>query len=486
MNRDFFKPAALILLAAVFTGVLAYLLPSWHNDFFSIRKMPWFEALQAPDPEPEIPVAEPEPVEHAQKALKPFIKKMSSLSVVPEQEAIFPRKGAFSKTEQIRIAYFSDSIIEGDLITAPLRHALQSVYGGIGVGMMPITSIVAGFRQSIRHSFSRNWETISFMDNKNYDVSLGITGYTFIPRPYYNATRTIEKAAVDTLFASDSLVVADSTAIEKATETRQETDRYYVDYKPWVEYKAVDTIGGAPFFENISLFYSHAPDSTYVTVSYDSHSPVTHRLNESAQLQMLDLSVAEPVKSIRLEFNAHKAVRLYGISFAEKSGVYVDNFPIRGYSGLYFQRIHQDILKDFQRKLDYDLVILQYGGNITNPDNTDYSNYKVAMTNTIQHMQDALGDTPILIISVQDRSVKVGTRYQTSPDIPLLVKAQGEVAQETACAFWNLYEAMGGYNSMLEYVGQNPPLAGKDYTHFTRRGADKIAEMLVDFLRSEK
>jgi lysophospholipase L1-like esterase len=44
---------------------------------------------------------------------------------------------------------------------------------------------------------------------------------------------------------------------------------------------------------------------------------------------------------------------------------------------------------------------------------------------------------------------------------------------------------MGGYNSMIGFVNQNPPLAGKDFTHFTRRGADRIAELLMDFLRED-
>jgi lysophospholipase L1-like esterase len=479
MNKDFFKPAALVLLAAVFTGILAWAIPAWNNDVFSIRKMQWFEKLQSPGATVDSAAVQLETVDHAQDELEPFLKKIGSLSALPGKEALFERPVFARKDKQVRIAYFSDSIIEGDLITAPLRQALQSVYGGKGVGMMPITSIVSGFRQTIRHSFSRNWETISFMSRDHYDISLGITGYTFIPRPFYTAQRAIETSPQDTLF------VADSTATSPPEQPKTETARYYVDYDPWVEYKAMDVAGGAADFTNIRLFYSHAPDSSFVRISYDAAAPITMWLHSGEDLQQTDISPQNPVKTIRLEFPARKAVRIYGLSFDAQTGVYVDNFPIRGYSGLYFQRMHEETLQAFQKRLAYDLVILQYGGNISNPKNQNYDNYKLAMHRTITHLQEAMGDVPILLVSVQDRSVRDGTAYKTSPDIPLLVKAQSEVAAETGCAFWNLYEAMGGYNSMLGFANQNPPLAGKDYTHFTRRGADRIAEMLLKFLQGD-
>ncbi|HOU72947.1 MAG TPA: hypothetical protein PLB85_06150, partial [Candidatus Syntrophosphaera sp.] len=76
--------------------------------------------------------------------------------------------------------------------------------------------------------------------------------------------------------------------------------------------------------------------------------------------------------------------------------------------------------------------------------------------------------------------------YQTSPDIPILVQTQSQLAAETGSAFWNLYQAMGGYNSMIGYVNASPRLAAKDYTHFTRAGADKLARMLHKVLTTGK
>ena len=81
-----------------------------------------------------------------------------------------------SKKGKIRIAYFGDSMIEGDLLTQTLRKLLQKEFGGYGVGFLPIHSKVAGFRQTASVQ-SSGWETINFMDKgaKNMYIS----GFSF-------------------------------------------------------------------------------------------------------------------------------------------------------------------------------------------------------------------------------------------------------------------------------------------------------------------
>ena len=69
---------------------------------------------------------------------------------------------AKKRKQKVRIAYFGDSMIEGDLISQDLRTSMQDVFGGNGVGFVPVTSIVAGFRKSITHSFG-NWTTFNLL-----------------------------------------------------------------------------------------------------------------------------------------------------------------------------------------------------------------------------------------------------------------------------------------------------------------------------------
>jgi len=463
MNRDFLRPLLIIALAAVLVGFIAWLIPESENSFFPIKKLSWFSSPKA--------AAESVETDSAVVAEAPLI-----------QSDLFPLKSFIKKLNDpgasLRIAYFGDSIIEGDLITAKLRQGLQSTHGGVGVGMVGITSIVSGFRQTIRHSFAKNWEIISFMNGNKNDISLGITGFVYIPRNYYVAEKAIEPLQLD------SLAVMDSSHVATPAPQKQST-RYYVNTNPWVEYSATDVPGGAAAFSQIRLFYSHASDSSFVSASFDGAPKQKFRLQSGSAVLSLNLSQAAPIKKIRLEFSAWDPIHLYGVSFDEPKGAYVDNYPIRGYSGMYFQRIHADILKGFQNQLDYDLIVLQYGENVSNPKLRDYSYYERGMKKTIQHIQTALPNMPILLISAHDRSIKDGVNYITSPDIPYLVSAQSRVAKDTNCGFWNLFAAMGGYGSMPNYVNHKPAWAGKDYTHFTRNGADNIASMLVQYLKGD-
>lgn len=461
MNKEFFRPMILIALTAVLVGVLAMIIPAWDNGVVPIKKLHWFEHITGQQP---VAVADTMLAEDATIIesdlipIKPFIRKLNN-----------PNAG-------LRIAYFGDSIIEGDLITARLRQELQATHGGSGVGLVPITSIVSGFRQTIKHSFAKNWENLSFMSTHNSAASLGFTGYTFIPRNYYIAEKAIEPMKLD------SLAVMDSSLVAPAKPQKQST-RYYVNTSPWVEYAAAGIAGGAPSFSNIRLFYSMASDSSFVNVSMDGLPAQKRRLNAGSGVQVLNLSPATPIKKIKLVFSAYDPIHVYGVSFDEPRGAYVDNFPIRGYSGMFFQRIHSEVLKGFHKHLNYDLIILQYGENVSNPKIKDYSYYEKGMKLTIKHIQDALPGVPILLISAHDRSIKLNGGYHTSPDIPYLVKTQSKVAQEMKTGFWNLFAAMGGIDSMPTYVAHKPAWAGKDYTHFTRSGAENVAVMLYNYLK---
>lgn len=64
----------------------------------------------------------------------------------------------------VRIAYFGDSFIEADIFTADLREMLQQEFGGCGVGYVPVTSSISGYRPTVRHTFG-GWSSHSSNDS---------------------------------------------------------------------------------------------------------------------------------------------------------------------------------------------------------------------------------------------------------------------------------------------------------------------------------
>ena len=51
--------------------------------------------------------------------------------------------------------------------------------------------------------------------------------------------------------------------------------------------------------------------------------------------------------------------------------------------------------------------------------------------------------------------------------------------------YWDVFEVMGGAGSMAAWVASEPSLASSDHVHFTRRGAKKIASLLLQSLDAE-
>ncbi len=66
----------------------------------------------------------------------------------------------------VRIGYFGDSMTDGDFIVQDLRSLFQDVFSGLGIGFVSITSESAATRVSMKHSYSQNWKTQSFVNVK--------------------------------------------------------------------------------------------------------------------------------------------------------------------------------------------------------------------------------------------------------------------------------------------------------------------------------
>ena len=86
------------------------------------------------------------------------------------------------ETEQkgkVRIAYFGDSMTDGDMIVQDFRTLFQQKFGGKGVGFVNITSESAASRSSLVHEFSPNWKTQSYLKIKSPSHPFGVNGHVF-------------------------------------------------------------------------------------------------------------------------------------------------------------------------------------------------------------------------------------------------------------------------------------------------------------------
>jgi lysophospholipase L1-like esterase len=330
------------------------------------------------------------------------------------------------KRKKIRIGYFGDSMIEGDLITCNIREALQDYFGGNGVGFVPITSVVAGFRQTIKHEFSRDWKELSFLDKKS-KVVLPFSGHNF-----------------------------------------------YANQSSWVKYETVKS-KHLNSFDNIHLLYGK-PKANDVVIKNETR----YSLQGNSDFNQIQISQKEKSKQIKLNFNTDSKTPIYGCAFESDSGLILDNYSFRGISGLELNKMSPDFIKSMQEKRSLDLLILHYGPNLLyKPENTDFNWYKKNMSKTIQYLKKQFPNTCILLIGSADKAYRKNGKYVTAPGVAALIKVQKELAIENECAFLNLYETMGGEGTMAKWAEKKPILAYKDYTHFNNSGAAKVGRLIT-------
>jgi len=335
-------------------------------------------------------------------------------------------------SKKVRIAHYGDSGIEGDLVSADLREILQSEFGGGGVGYLPIYPEGMNYRQSVSFTNSGNWKMYGINTRNPERLPVGINGEVFIN-----------------------------------------------EGRGWFEYETNNRFRHSKYFDEVRLFYSNASGS--LEYSINGSSDQSERLSSGDKVNELTLSKKNS-KTVKFKVPQPEQGYFYGLSLENGPGVYVDNFAFRGNSGVDLRDIPVENLKEFDKLLNYDLIIFQFGLNAISARGKDYKRYEKDMIKVVEHFKEAFPNSSFIMISSQDKSIKKSNKFMTDPQLENLLQAQINIAKETDIAFWNLFEAMGGRNSMINWVNSNPSLAYKDYIHFNESGVKKVASLFSEAL----
>lgn len=336
---------------------------------------------------------------------------------------------------KVRIAYYGDSMTDGDLIVQDVRANYQERFGGNGVGFVSITSESAASRGSVKSVYSKNWKTQSYLNVKRPISPFGVNGHVF--------------------FAND-----------KTNPT-------------WVQYEA-GTNKYATTLDNPTLFYGKAGKRGNVNFIIGKD---TLRKNLVPNNLVNSLKVTSgSIKAFKANFVHADSIPIYGFNFDNGSGVHVDNFSQRGNSGLPISMFDADVMRAFNSYLKYDLIVLHYGTNVLNYGTKNYHWYEKGMKKVVNKIRASFPGVSILIISTADKATKYELEMKTDSAVVPLMKAQKRYALESEAGFVNLYTLMGGDGSMVKWVDETPARANKDYTHFNQRGAKAIGRLLYDQL----
>jgi lysophospholipase L1-like esterase len=196
---------------------------------------------------------------------------------------------------------------------------------------------------------------------------------------------------------------------------------------------------------------------------------------------------SETPARLTLEFTGSDSPDFYGLSLESPTGIAVDNIAMRGGSGTVFTRLGASHFASQIQREPVSLIIMQFGGNtvphIKNQKNAD--DYGKWFASQIAFLKRIVPEADILVIGPSDMSVKENTSYVTYPFLVEVRDALKKAAFAEGAAFWDIFEVMGGKNSMPSWVDADPPLAGPDYIHFTPLGAKTIAELFYKAMHQD-
>lgn len=351
----------------------------------------------------------------------------------------------------IRVLHYGDSQIEGDRITDYLRLKLQGQFGGSGPGLVSLMPVASSSINRIENG--PGWDRYNVFTAKdkrvshsNYGVLAGFNRFTKYRKP-----------------GDTSSVVSSSITI---TTTK---------------------FGGANAmaYKKVKIFYGGARHKTWCEF-YDGPALIgADSLDAGGIFRMKEYKVGRGSNTHTFKLKGKDSPDFYALSLESDNGVMVDNIALRGSSGTFFHNINNAQLKQFYDYLNVKLIILQFGGNslpaIEDPSMAvNYSNYIRYQINLLKKMAP---DASILFIGPSDMSIKQGTEYVTYPYLETMRDALKKAVLESDGAFFDMYDAMGGKNSMASWVEQK--LAATDYTHFSPQGARKIATLFYAELIKE-
>ena len=335
-----------------------------------------------------------------------------------------------AEEKPVRIVHYGDSQIEEDRITGTIRERLQERFGGNGPGMMP----------------ARKLSTPRMSGSSSVKL-----------RRYFNYGGQGNRAS-----GRQYGPVADFTRLDSVTTLsfRQVVRK---DQRP-------------SNFERVTLVAGNV--RSYLNVNNEGDQ----RRVETTDNPLSFIRYELPDSSARVSLTTTGHADLYGVLLDSKTGVRMDNVPMRGCSGTIFTSMDDAQLRSFYKEENVRMIILQYGGNSVPYLKTDktISNYKESIRKQIRLVQELAPNAKIVFIGPSDMATTINGKRQTYPKLANVVDSLRSAALECGAAYWDIYGVMGGEGSMVQWVTARPALAGPDYIHFTLAGARKVGEMFCD------
>jgi lysophospholipase L1-like esterase len=348
-------------------------------------------------------------------------------------------ESARKEGKTVRVLHMGDSQIEGDRITRYIRESMQERYGGAGPGLFTVYD-PQKLNPSVWLDNYGKWDIFRVYDQKNKlkDRSYGIMG----------------------------------TAAKFEPGT---TSGFKFRPSPYAEPKAQK-------YYKIRLFLGDIEKPMFLKGYIGRSEIISDTLLKSKGITEINWQFEDNVPKLKLMFKSSSSPVFLGCALDSLAGVAVDNIALRGQYTPWFHRTNRDLFKTMVSYLDVGLIILQFGTNIIPTVSEDFMFYRIKMERQLRILKQLAPGCPVLMIGTADAARLLNGKEAPYENLTVVNAAQKAAALNSGAAFFDLYNAMGGKGTMIKWVHDKPPLAIKDYIHFTKPGGEKVAKMILKSL----
>ena len=338
----------------------------------------------------------------------------------------------------VRVVHYGDSQIEEDRMTQTLRRHLQDLYGGGGVGMLPLHQTIP--TRTIKQTLTINGIRQTSQQGPRRHLVYG-------PKAQRREDGVYGAMGQVAIIGDTALQRQDSAVLHvEPMGKKPHSEAYFNRLRLWAKGDFRCYVNGQPVIDSSATILPLADSTT------------------SCDLALVGFG------------------DVYAVSLETEKGVIVDNVPMRGCTGTIFTDIDSTQLATFYRETNTRLIIMQFGGNAIpfNEQPSTIAGTVQSLRKQVRYLRQCAPEASIIFVGPGDMLTLIDGETTTYPLLPYMDRLLRKMAAEEHIAYFSLYEMMGGKESMLRW--QKNGWAGSDGVHFTRRGAEIAGEKLSEYI----
>lgn len=361
-------------------------------------------------------------IEDPNGAMKPFYDKLAQVAL-KEPNAV------------VRISHFGDSAIAADGMPSAARRLLQKTFGDGGHGFSLVAASNNWYRRKDVIWSTSGFQTETYIQDNAKDRRYGFGGTAAIG--YAGA-----KASWKTVEGPEGTVGTKASRFVVSFLAQKGGGRIAVNVDG-EEKQVIDTEAATPEDRQVVV---EVPDAAH---------------------------------TFELKNAGGGKIKVYGVALERASGVVYDGLGTIGARDSRWVNVDPDHARAAFASRGVDLAVFMYGGNQLE-DKISMARYQEMLTEVVKLWKSALVGKSCLLMSSIDHGERYRGRVRTVPRLTEIMKVQREVALAEGCAWFSLYDAMGGPGTIGTWFDTG--LAEGDLAHPTAKGAIVLGQLFYKAL----